>query len=117
MDETTTPATPATPETNGHAQGPRWDDGLPDDPPLPPHEDKLKLSSEGWAYLADLKWVDEQYNLGHWDQYVGNYIAVHKKQLLGFGPNPLTLRERLAREHDLLPNRVVITYIEPSPIC
>ena len=117
MDETTTPVTPVTPEANGHA---------PDAPsegkpaatlaaaPEGADSDKLQPSPEGREYLADRKWVNQQYNLGHWDQHMGNYIAVYKKQLLGFGPNPLSLREQVAKEHNLSPGRIVITYVDPG---
>jgi hypothetical protein len=78
--------------------------------------DKLQLSPEGWEYLADLKWVNQEYNLGHWNQYVGNYIAVYKKQLLGFGPDLIALRERVTREYNISPDRILTEYIDPGPI-
>ncbi len=113
MDETKTPATP---ETNGHVSQSKWDDGFDEERiPQVPDGDKLQLSPEGWEYLADLKWVDQEYNLGHWDQYLGNYIAVYRKQFLGFGPDLLALRERVAREHNVSPSRVLTTYIDPGP--
>ena len=115
-----TDAQPA-PEVEPTATGPDTPtNGAPADPVPPrkldPNTDKLPLDAEGWAYLADLKWVDEQYNRGAWDQYMGNYIAVARKQLIAYGPDPLALRERAAKESGLDPDRISITYVEPAII-
>jgi len=113
MEETSTPAMS---EPNGRPPNSMEEQS----PVASPHPadagdaEKLPLTPEGWEYLADRKWVHEQYNLGRWGQYIGNYIAVCRKQLLGTGLNPLTLRERVATEHQLPPDRVVITYIDPG---
>jgi hypothetical protein len=111
MDETTSPTpavTPPTPDANGQAPEPpatsRPDAGDPD---------KLPLSPEGWEYLADKKWINEQFNLGRFEAYAGNYIAVYRKQLLGFGPNVLVLREQTARDHNVSPDRIATSYVEP----
>jgi hypothetical protein len=85
-------------------------------PKLDPNTDKLPLTPEGWAYLADLKWVNEEYNRGTWDQYAGNYIAVARKQLLGHGADLPALRERTARECGLDPDRILVIYVEPPII-
>jgi hypothetical protein len=111
MDEpkTASPATAATPETNGHTA---------DSAAIPPVSGdpaKLPLTPEGWEYLADLKWVNEQFNLGRWEPYMGNYIAVYRKQLLGFGPDLLALRERMAKEYHVSEDRILTSYVE-SPI-
>lgn len=110
MDETTSPtpaATPTPPDANGHApESPAASGPDAGDP------DKLPLSPEGWEYLADLKWINEQFNLGLFEPYMGNYIAVYRKQLLGFGPDLLALRERVAREHNVSPDRIATDYVE-----
>jgi hypothetical protein len=108
MDESENVAAP--PATNGRP-------GAEEPAPRPPapHDDpdKLPLTPEGWEVLADMKWVDDEFHLWHWEPYAGNYIAVVRKQLLGYGPDYLALRERVAREHNVSPNRIVISYVEP----
>lgn len=110
MDEpkTTSPASSSNPETNGHAADPVANSPFSGDP------DKLPLTPEGWEYLADLKWVNEQFNLGRWEPYMGNYIAVYRKRLLGFGPDLLALRERMAKEHLVSEDRILTSYVEGS---
>src|SRR5439155_854053 len=51
--------------------------------------DRLTLTPEWREYLADVKWVNDEYNAGRWQPYAGEYIAVVCKQLIGHGPDLL----------------------------
>ena len=77
---------------------------------------KLPLSAEDRAYLADLKWVNEEYNRGRWDEFAGSYIAVAGKKLIDYGPDLAELRARAARKSGLNADRILVTYIEPPII-
>jgi hypothetical protein len=79
--------------------------------------DKLPLSQEGWDYLADLKWVNDQFDQGCLATFAGNYIGVYHRQLLGFGPDLPALRERLSREHGISPDRILTSYVELPMEC
>jgi hypothetical protein len=95
----------------------------PPDAPFPTRVDPetgeifLILPPEWQEYFADWNWVDDEYNARRWDEYAGNYIAVYHKQLLGHGPDPNELRDRVAREHQLPPGLILTTYIEPPIEC
>ncbi|MDB5309357.1 MAG: hypothetical protein JWO38_3559 [Gemmataceae bacterium] len=86
-------------------------------PPTGTEEVRLPLTPESAEYLADCAWVNGEYNSGRWEPHVGSYIAVVGKQLLGHGPDPLRLREEVARDHGVRPGRIVITYIERPIEC
>ncbi len=81
---------------------------------LDPNVDKLTLDAEGWAYLADRKWLNEEYNRGTWDTHAGQYIAVAHRHLIATGPDPLLLREQAAARSGVDPDRIVIAYVEPG---
>ncbi|MBA4065797.1 MAG: hypothetical protein C0501_19180 [Isosphaera sp.] len=112
MDERDTPTAP--PATNGHPAA-AAEESAPPGPPAPHDDpDKLPLTPEGWEVLADMRWVDDEFHRSTWDPYVGNYIAVVRKRLLGYGPDYLALREQVAREHNVSPDRLVIRYVDPG---
>lgn len=101
-------------EADANGTGP-----APVGPPTPPEDGviRLQLTPEGWQVLADKAWAYEEYNAGRWAPYGGEYIAVHRKQLSGHGPDRLKLREDVARETGFHPDRIVIIYVEPPFEC
>lgn len=74
----------------------------------------LDLDEAGRALLADWKYINEQQNAGAWIDHAGDYVAVYAKRVLGYGPNPLKLREEVAAKTGLSPNRIAITYVHPG---
>jgi hypothetical protein len=61
--------------------------------------------------LADWQWVYDEYGTGRFEPYLGNFIAVHERQVLGSGPREPELRKAVAAEHHLDPDRLVTMYI------
>jgi hypothetical protein len=90
-------------------QGPRL--------PSPPGEIILNLDPESRAMLEDMSWENEQHNAGAWTEFQGEYIAVYHKRLYGHGPDPLALREQVARNHGLPAGKIVIQYIDHDFTC
>ncbi|MCI0699496.1 MAG: hypothetical protein L0241_00225 [Planctomycetia bacterium] len=82
---------------------PRWEEG----------PDKLPLTIWWREYIRDLRWIEEQFRLGAWEQFAGNYIAVWDKRLIDYGPDLLALRERLKHMSGINPAHVAVTYVEP----
>jgi hypothetical protein len=60
----------------------------------------------------DWRWVYKELGTDRFDLYGGQHIAVVGQRVLGSGPNTLLLRQRVAAEQHLHPERIVITYIE-----
>jgi hypothetical protein len=75
------------------------------DAPHPVHPDTL-------ATLADWGWLHDEYNKGRWVEYMGEYIAVADRQLLGHGSDPNELRARAGRESGYPLHRITVSYIE-----
>lgn len=88
-------------------------------PSMPSDEggDRLQLTPEGWALLADKEWAYQEYNAGRWESYRGEYIAIYRKRLVGHGPDLLKLREQVAREIGVDPDRIAVIYLEPLFQC
>jgi hypothetical protein len=83
--------------------------------PPPPQAEKPHLTPEWRARLDDLQWIHDGYATGAWDAYMGSYIGVHRKQLIAFGPDPNELRARVAREHGIAPDELVVEGITRYP--
>jgi hypothetical protein len=88
-------------------------------PTTPPDDgvDQLQLTPEGWGLLADKEWAYQEYNAGRWEPYRGEYIAIYRKRLVGHGPDLLKLREQVARETGVDPDRIAVIYLEPLFPC
>lgn len=107
MDETAASDQPSPPDV--------WD-ADDDAPPLPREEGEifLQLNPESRALLEDDGWVEDENNAGRLDEYKGQFIAVYHKRLYGHGPDPLALRERIAREFGLPAEKIVVQYVHPG---
>lgn len=79
----------------------------PDVPATPP-----TVHPDTKAAMADWGWLNDEYNKGRWVEYMGEYIAVGDRRLLGHGPDPNELRERVKRESGVPPSRIVLSYIQ-----
>lgn len=82
--------------------------------PLPasePSELFLELNDEGKAALADENWIDEQYDLGTFDQFKGHYIAVVNKTVLGHDKKLKKLRSDVSAATGIPVNRIVTALI------
>jgi hypothetical protein len=62
--------------------------------------------------LADWQWIFDEYGTGRFEPYRGQFIAVYNQQVLGSGPRPSELREAVAAEHHLDPDRLAVTFID-----
>lgn len=71
----------------------------------------MELDEEGQAALNDEVWIGEQYNLGGFDAYRGEYIAVVGKKVLGHSKNLFKLREDVTAATGIPASRIVTTLI------
>jgi hypothetical protein len=71
----------------------------------------LELNEEGQAALADANWVSEQYSLGTFDEYKGQYIAVVNKAVLGHNKRLKVLREEVTAATGIPASRIVTCLI------
>jgi len=62
--------------------------------------------------LSDWKWIYEEIDAGRLREYRGKHFAVVNHQVLGSDTDQLRLRERIAAEYHIHPERVVIYYID-----
>src|SRR6476619_6175942 len=103
MTPRTNPADPTpAPTANGTPHVPGDDDdidGIDPGPREPGKEIFLNLDPASRLLLADRAWTIDEGNTGRWAEYAGDFIAVYHKRLLGHGPNPIELRDRMAREY------------------
>jgi hypothetical protein len=76
--------------------------------PPPPRSAKEMLAE----ILSDWKWIDEETNAGRLSEYRGKHFAVVNRRVLGSDTDPLRLRERIAAEYHIHPERVVIDYMD-----
>jgi hypothetical protein len=88
-------------------------DGIDPGPREPGKEVFLDLDPASCELLADMAWTIDEGNAGRWAEYAGDYIAVYHKRLLGNGPRPVELRERVAKQFAVPPDKVAISYVEP----
>lgn len=72
----------------------------------------LELDAEGLAAQADVAWIDEEHNKGSFTAYLGEYIAVVGKQLLGHHKSLKVLRNQVSQTTGHSPSRIVTTFIE-----
>ncbi len=59
------------------------------------------------------RWIMSQYPLGTWGPYTGTHVAVLNQQIIGADRNSLRLDVLMALRHNVHPDRLVVTYIEP----
>jgi hypothetical protein len=106
--------------------GPLWLDGMPAEyeealaqlrahSPTP-DELFLDLNDEGKAALADENWVSEQYSLGAFDEFKGEYIAVVGKKVLGHDKKLKKLRAEVSAATGIPVSRIVTTLIIRRPM-
>jgi hypothetical protein len=88
----------------------KWLVASSDDPPGEP-ETTLDLSIEGQEALADVAWMRNEYNKGTFDAYRGEYVAIHRKTIVGHHASLLQLREQVAQETGIPAGRLVTTFI------
>src|SRR2546423_1477853 len=69
------------------------------------------LSSDTAAALADAAWLEEQYRTADLSEYRGKHIAVVDRMIQDSDANPSELRARVAKQLDVSPNRVVISFV------
>lgn len=77
-----------------------------------PDDIYLELDAEGLAAQADVAWIDEEHNKGSFTAYLGEYIAVVGKQLLGHHKSLKVLRNQVSLATGHSPSRIVTTFIE-----
>jgi hypothetical protein len=83
---------------------------IPRDPTDPPDQQYLP---DSWApLLADLRWLDEQYNLGAFEAHRGEHVAAVSLAVVGHGRDLTELYERVARELGVPPGRVATVYVD-----
>ena len=83
---------------------------IPRDPTDPPDQQYLP---DSWApLLADLRWLDEQYNRGAFEAYRGEFIAVIERTLVGHHPSLPALREQVSRDTGHPVGRIVTSYVD-----
>lgn len=107
-----TNGTHPTPDTAPHPDRP----DRPDPPERLPGEIWLDLDAESRAGLEDVRWINEQYNRGAFDEYTGEWIAVVRKTLLGHDKSLMRLREAVSATHGIPVSRIVTTYINRHQI-
>jgi hypothetical protein len=61
--------------------------------------------------MEDWKWIFEQSNRGALRPYLDQTIAVLNRKIIWSGDNSLDLRESLANEHGVDPERIVIFFV------
>jgi hypothetical protein len=121
MDETTNPTTPASPVTDANGQ-PHENHPLQGMQfrPLPPDpvtgEIFLEVGPDLGGLLDDMKWANDEAWAGRWFPFMGQYISILNKAHVGTDDDSVALRERVAREHGVDPERVLIDYIPPDII-
>jgi len=76
----------------------------------------LHLNAEGRAAQADVRWIDEQFNLGAFRDYYGEFVAVVGKKLLGHNKDLLLLREEVSHATGFSPSRIVTSFIEAPDV-
>lgn len=79
------------------------------DPTDPPDQQYVP---DSWApVLADLRWLDEQYNLGAFEAYRGEHVAAVNQTVLGHGRSLRELCERVERETGFSVDRIATVYV------
>jgi diadenosine tetraphosphatase ApaH/serine/threonine PP2A family protein phosphatase len=68
------------------------------------------------GYLDDLGWFEEESWAGRWFPFAGKYVAVLNKAHVDTDDDFTALRERVAREHGVDPERILIQYLPPPLI-
>jgi hypothetical protein len=85
----------------------------PRDPPeaeaVPPSDDSLYPYPE---ILADWQWLFSEVATKQFDPYRGHFVAVFEKKILGGGDDEPQLRQAIAAQHNLDPDRLVIMFVE-----
>lgn len=74
----------------------------------------MVLNEEGRAALADEAWMEDQYNLGAFRPFRGEYVAVVEKKLLGHNKSLKKLREEVSKTTGYSIDRIVTIFIEDA---
>ena len=75
----------------------------------------VKLPPDCRNSVTDRIWFEEQYNRCELGQYRGNFVAIYNAKIYGHGPHNGELRDRVCKEFNINPHRLVVMYVEPSP--
>ncbi len=75
-------------------------------------ENVLDLDTEGMAAQADVAWIDDEFNKGHFADYRGEYIAVVGKRMLGHDKSLKVLRATVTRTTGFSLSRIVTSFID-----
>jgi hypothetical protein len=62
--------------------------------------------------LEDWRWLFDEVPTPRFDPYRGRFVAVFEKRVLGSGDDEPQLRQTVAAEHNLDPDRLVTMFIE-----
>lgn len=74
---------------------------------------KFPMTEWNMAILRDERYIEEGYEKGWWHPYFGNYLAVVDCQPVGHGLDANVLRDEVVARLKVVPERVVITYVDP----
>jgi hypothetical protein len=77
-------------------------------PPRPSAADAVSLDD----VLADWRWVFASTHAGQFEQYRGQHIAVVGRRVLASDTDPMRLRQTVAEQYHVHPERIVIDYVE-----
>ncbi len=58
--------------------------------------------------LEEWSWVIQERSKGRFDEYLGQFVAVVNKTVLGSALDPNLLRQDLAEKHHIEPRRIVV---------
>src|SRR4051794_31850551 len=73
-----------------------------------PAEDELYPYPE---ILDDWNWLFDEYESGRLEPYLGKYVAVFEKKVLGGGDDPEALRQEFGTKLGVDPDRFVVMFI------
>jgi hypothetical protein len=62
--------------------------------------------------LEDWRWLFDEVPTPRFDPYRGHFVAVFEKRVLGSGDDEPQLRQTVAAEHNIDPDRLVTMFIE-----
>jgi hypothetical protein len=62
--------------------------------------------------LADWQWLFSEVATKQFDPHRGRHVAVFEKKILGSGKDEPQLRQDIAAQHNLDPDRLVIMFVE-----
>jgi hypothetical protein len=84
------------------------------EPSARPGERVVELPDSLKAAVADLDYINDEYNRGGWVEYEGQYIAVVDKVVRAHGMMPRELVDKVVAELGVPRGRVAVSYIESA---